>query len=946
MSLANGTKLGPYEIVAPLGAGGMGEVYKATDTRLSRTVAIKVLPPHWVADAEMKQRFEREAQTIASLKHPNICVLHDIGSDSGVDFLVMEFLDGETLAERIKRGPLPLDEALDVAIAITDALDKAHRQGVVHRDLKPSNVMLTESGPKLLDFGLAKTQAAANPGAEAPGLRGGAALGAAGRSGLTTPGMLIGTLQYMAPEQLEGGDADARTDIFALGVLLHEMVTGKKVFEGKSRVLLMSAIATTEPPPLSSAEPATPPALDHVVRTCLAKDPADRWQTARDLLAELQAIASGADDGFVSAASTVRRKSGMLTGVLAGVALLAGVATSVPAYLHLRGDAPPDELRFRIPIQLSAQPATLNIDGVAGGRGGLFRPAAFAVSPDGRRLAFVARSPGDPWLLYVRPLGGVAPQPLPGTEDAAQSFWSADNRSIAFVAGSKLKKVEATGGPPQDLCPVTDVFGGTWNREGTILFGSPQGLFKVPAEGAATPELITALDASESGHYWPHFLPDGQHYLYTVWGPAESRAIYVGALGSKNRTRVLAAESNAAYVQDTADRGYLLFHRDKSVYAQVFDLKTFKLSGEPTRISDDMTFDSTNGRGHFSVSQDGALAYFQNSGAAVIGGAQSELAEWHLAWAGRTGQVIETPGAPGVYRGAEVAPDTRRVVVHKHEKNGGDIWVEEPTGAETRLTWDASQHNASPIWSPDGKSVVFSSVRNGKAGLYQTLSDGSGTQDLLFESDLPKAPMSWSPDSKSIVFGVQDPKTGADLWLLTLSDKKAAPFIATQYAETHAQVSPDGKWIAYSSNIVGNRREIHVQAFPSLAGHYQVSTAGGDWPRWRKDAKELFFHSLGGRASPAVAAPQPAFVGVLYSVTVNGSGPSFVYSPSAEVLGLGALNFPHPGGDYSTYSVSPDGQRFLYFQLMPGGATTTGTVGPDPPSGLIVAMHWAAGVKK
>jgi Tol biopolymer transport system component len=930
VALNPGTRLGPYEIVSAIGAGGMGEVYKATDTRLSRTVAIKVLPPHWVADADMKHRFEREAQTVASLKHPNICVLHDIGSDNGVDFLVMEFLDGETLAERIKKGPVPLDEALDVAIAVTDALDKAHRQNVIHRDLKPSNVMLTQSGPKLLDFGLAKTAAA--PDAQAL------------KSGLTTPGMLIGTLQYMAPEQLEGGDADARTDIFALGVLLHEMVTGKKTFEGKSRVLLMSAIATHEPPPLSSAEPATPPALDHVVRTCLAKEPADRWQTARDLLAELQAIAAGADEGFVAAASARRRKSRLLPRVLAGAVLVVGLMMSVPAYRYVRGEAAPEELRLRIPIQLSADPAIVNLAGTAAGNGGLFRPEAFAVSPDGRSVAMSVRNAGsDPWLLFVRPLGGVAPQRFPGTEDAAQTFWSADSRSMGFVASGKLRRVEATGGPPEDVCPVSDFYGGSWNREGTIIFGTTKGLFKVAAEGG-TPELITTLDASESGHYWPHFLSDGQHYLYTAWGPPRARAIYAGTLGSKDKTKVLAVESNGVYVQ-AGVAGYLVFYRDRAVFAQPFDMKTLALSGEPQRIADDVTADTSSGRGHFSASLGGAVAYFQNAGTAIVGGRQSELAEWHLAWASRTGQQIDTPGPPGVYRGVEVSPDTKRIAVHRHEKDGGDIWIVEPTGAELRLTWDASQHNASPIWSPGGESIVFSSTRNGKAGLYRKPSDGSGVEELLFESELPKAPMSWSPDGKYIVFGVQDPKTGADLWVLSVADKKATPFIATPYTETHAQISGDGKWIAYASNSVGGRREIHVQAFPSGAGHWQVSDAGGDWPRWRKDTKELLYHSLGPSQTPSqTSVPVP--IGPEYSVSVSVNGPAFVHGAPSEVVTLQVLGFPHPGGDYHTYAVSPDAQRFLYFQLMPATTTTVGSIGPDPTTGLMAVMNWAKPAKK
>lgn len=928
-----GSRLGPYEIVGALGAGGMGEVFKATDTRLSRTVAIKVLPQHWVADADMKQRFEREAQTIASLKHPNICVLHDIGrlrpdgapaSQGEIDFLVMEFLDGETLAERIRKGPLPLDEALDIAVAIADALDKAHRQHVVHRDLKPSNVMLTESGPKLLDFGLAKTNAGPDGGV------------AAGKSGLTTPGMLVGTLQYMAPEQLEGGEADARTDIFALGVLIHEMVTGKKVFEGKSRVLLMSAIATAEPRPLSAVEPATPPALEHVVRTCLAKDPADRWQTTRDLLAELRAIAAGADDGFQSAARA-RRKPRLMVRAMAAAALVVGAVAAVPAYLQLRGDPPRQPLRFRVPIQLSAQTAALVPAAVAAGSGGWFRPEAFAVSPDGRTMTIVARSSGsEPWLLYVRPVGGVAPQLMPGTEDADQAFWSADGRSIAFVAGGKLKKLPASGGPPEDLCTVQSFAGGAWNSAGVILFGSNQGLYRVPAEGG-TPELVAPLAAQESGHLWPHFLPDGRRYLYTVWGPPETRGIYLGSLDSKEKTRVLAVESNAFYVTDPATNdGYLVFHRGEVVYAQPLDPATSALSGEAARLADDVTYVPGDGRGHFSASRTGTLAYFQNSGASAAGGPQSEASAWHLAWTNLTGQVTGTPGSAGVLRGVELGPDKARVAVHRHEQDGGDIWVFEPTGAETRLTWDASQHNASPVWSPDGASIVFSSTRNGKAGLYRKPSDGSGLEELLFESETPKAPMSWRGDF--IVFGVQDPKTGADLWMYNVVDKKARVFLATPYTETHAQVSPDGRWIAYSSNQVGGRREIHVKEFPSGGGHYQPSNAGGDWPRWRGDSKELFYHSIGPSANPSVASA-PAPFGPLYSVQVSVKGAAFVSTPPVEVVTLRATGFPHAGIEYHTYDVHPDGKSFLYLQLMPA-PTTAAAVGPDPPSGLIVAMHW------
>ena len=389
-----------------------------------------------------------------------------------------------------------------------------------------------------------------------------------------------------------------------------------------------------------------------------------------------------------------------------------------------------------------------------------------------------------------------------------------------------------------------------------------------------------------------------------------------------------------------------MFYRERAVYAQPFDLKTLALSGEPQRIADDVTAETSSGRGHFSASLGGAVAYFQNAGATVIGGRQSELAEWHLAWASRTGQQIDTPGPSGVYRGVEVSPDTKRIAVHPHEKDGGDIWIVEPTGAYLRLTWDASQHNASPIWSPGGEAIVFSSTRNGKTGLYRKPSDGSGTEELLVRVRVAKGAdvvvSGWQVHRVRRA-GSQDRRS--DIWLLSLADKKATPFIATPYTETHAQISPDGKWIAYASNSVGGRREIHVQAFPSGAGHWQVSDAGGDWPRWRKDTKELLYHSLGPSQAPAQTS-LPVPIGPVYSVAVSVNGQAFVHGAPAEVLTLQVLGFPHPGGDYSPYAISPDAQRFLYFQLMPATLATTGSVGPDPTSGLMAVMNWAKPVKK
>ena len=925
MPLTIGTRLGPYEIAAKLGEGGMGEVYRATDTRLSRTVAIKVLPPHWADNAEMKQRFEREARTIASLSDPHICALHDIGREGGIDFLVMEYLEGETLAARIARGPVPIDEALTIAVAIAGALDKAHRQGVVHRDLKPSNVMLTSSGAKLLDFGLAKPTLGVAPSSRE----------------LSAPGVMLGTLQYMAPEQLEGAEADARSDIFALGVIVHEMVTGKKVFDAKSRVLLMSAIATHHPPPLSLADPAAPPELDHIIGTCLAKDPADRWQTARDVLGELQAIAEGSADGETAGplAHASRSGSRVYRG-LAAAALFAAVGVSTPAMLYLRGEASPPETRFRVPMQLTAQTISVPLAGVSSGA--LFGHPSFALSPDGRSLAFMARTAAaDPFTLYVRPVGAVVPQPLTTGDNTAQPFWSADGRSIAFVSSGRLKKIAAAGGAPQDLCAVTGFSGGSWNRDNVIIFGSTSGLFRVPGDGG-TPQSITTLEGTETGHFWPSFLPDGRHFLYTAWSAdASARAVYAGELGAKERTRILDAESNAVY----SATGHLLFHRGKAVYAQAFDPRSLSLSGEPARVADEVTFTDEDGRGHFAVSASGVLAYFENAGAGVNAAGQGEGAQWQLAWATRSGQLLDRAGRPGIYRGFELSPDATRIAIHRHEPAGGDIWIFEPSGSETRLTFNAAQHNSSPIWSPDGRDIVYSSLRDGKSGLYRKRSDGSGAEELLYESDLPKAPMSWSPDGASIVFGVQDKKTKGDLWRLTLSDKKAAPLVNTPSLETHAQISPDGKWIAYSSDEVGNRREIHVQPFPAGAGRWQVSDAGGDWPRWRKDGKELFYHLLGPIVNP-LAQVSGAFVGPESSVTVNANDARFEHSAPRAVLNFRALNFPHGGVDYHTYAVAPDGSRFLYLQFVPQLTTAAAQAVPDHISGLMIAMNWDSALKK
>jgi Tol biopolymer transport system component/predicted Ser/Thr protein kinase len=953
-----GARLGSYRILEPIGAGGMGEVYRAMDTRLDRVVAIKLLTRYWSENPEMRQRFEREAQIIASLKHPNICVLHDVGRQGETDFLVMEYIEGETLAARLGRKPLELDEALKIAIAIADALDKAHRLGVVHRDLKPSNIILTATGPKLLDFGLAKRRAdlsgrdTSRSGEETISSETGVpASQAKTQSGdLTTSGAILGTLQYMAPEQLEGLEADARTDIFAFGAVLHEMVTGRKAFSGKSRILLISAIATSEPEPLSSAQSASPPALDHVVKTCLAKNPQDRWQTARDLLAELKWIAeTGTDVGTGDSLALTpvpgdRKRETFFRALLVAAALLVAVA-AVSAALYLRGPKMEAEFLFQAPFGATSKPVQS-----AGIVPMLLSLQAgnldFAVSPDGRSLAFVSsETPADgPLSLFVRPVDSVAAQKLAAIEDAnrnaAQPFWSADSRSVAFVTGKKLKKVEASGGPTADICDAAEFFGGTWNREGIILFGTKTGLLRVSAEGGK-PEAATELQEGESGHYWPHFLPDGRHYLYTSWNSdASKRAVLAGTLGSGENTRVMAAGSNAAY----SEPGYLVFQRENAVYAQPFNWKKAALGGESQRIADKVIYDPATGRGFFSVSPGGILAFYQNLVLNNPNAAQ-DAPDMQLAWADHTGKVLAQPGPLGDYRGVEVSPDGKRIAVHRHDVSGGDIIVIEPRGSTTRLTFDASRHNASPVWSPDGKQIVYSAFQGDKWGLYQILSDSSGTEELLFESELPKAPMSWSPDGKRIVFWVEDPKNRGDLWVLTLEDKKAEPLIVSEFDEAHGQISPDGKWIAYTSNSTG-REEIYVQPFPSGTGQYQISFHGGDWPRWRSDSKELFFRAIAQELDNAAASG--LFQGRLFSAAVNANGAALVPGKPKAILNTLVSNIQH-ACPYQTYDISGDGERVLTLQIGSLGSLSNEIPeelsGVDPAFGIAIAVDWPASLR-
>ena len=721
MALSAGVRLGPYEIVSAIGAGGMGEVYKATDTRLDRTVAIKVLLAHVADDPDLRQRFEREAKTISSLNHPHICTLYDIGQQDGVDYLVMEYLEGETLAARLTRGPLPTDQVLRYATEIADALDKAHRKGITHRDLKPGNIMITKAGTKLLDFGLAKLK---QPAAGAGGMSAVPTLSA----GLTMQGTILGTLQYMAPEQLEGTEADARTDIFAFGAVVYEMATGKKAFEGKSQASLIAAILEREPPPISVLQPVSPPAMDQIVKTCLAKDPEDRWQSAGDLGRQLKIIQTGSPPSVAAPTVAARKSRERLSWGVAGVLAVLAIALAVPYVTREPADI--TTVRFAIEAASSA-------------------PNQFALSPDGRLLAFVGEAGVGGAGLWIRAVEALEARALPGTEGAAYPFWSPDSQFIGFFAGGQLKKVAVSGGPPETLCEVGAVSpGGTWNRDDVIVFaGGAEGfrLYRVSASGGE-PSPVTEVDRSlHLAHVWPQFFPDGRRFLFFAARPGgDDNGIYVGSLDSSEVQRVMAAESMARY----APPGYLLYAREGTLMAQPFDAGAVQLTGDPVRVVDQVNTNPATRLVGFSVSENGELAY--------RGGGRE--AGTQLVWFDRSGELLGEASQPGLYNNPALSPDETRVAVERREITSADadIWILDLTrGTTSRFTFEPGSDQF-PTWSPDGREIAFGSTRSGRGDLYRKNASGTGEAELLLESETLKVPMEWSQDGAWLSFYDRD----------------------------------------------------------------------------------------------------------------------------------------------------------------------------------------------
>src|ERR1017187_8187929 len=838
MTLSTGTRLGPYEVLAPLGAGGMGEVYRANDTRVERTVALKVLPEAFFENKESMARFEREARLLAGLNHPNREHLYsfegipDSSGGSERHLLIMELADGQTLAGRLSDGPLPPEQLLKVSVEIAAALDSAHHAGIIHRDLKPGNVMLTKSGVKLLDFGLAKTAPPAVKSSSATSLP------TEIPRAITQQGTILGTFQYMAPEQLEGKEADVRSDIFSFGAVLYEMATGRKAFEGKSHAALISAILKDEPAPVSAVAPMTPPALDRVVKTCLAKDPEDRFQTAHDIKLQLQWIAEGGSQVGLPAPVAHRRKSRERLAWSLAAATAAAAAILGVGFVK-RAPARPPAVRFEI-----ANPE------------GITTIDAPRISPDGRHLAFNATDSSGKSRIWVRPLNALVAQPLAGTEGTTRPFWSPDSRFIGFFAEGKLKKIEVSGGPAQKICDAPTGADGSWSLEGVILFDGTGNdpINRVSAAGG-TPIVAVKPEASrkETQVGWPEFLPDGRHFLYMAVGQkAEDNAYRIGSLDSAETKLLAPAQTLVSY----APPGYLLFVRDKTLVAQPFDAKALKTTGEPIPLAEHVGTDAV-GLARFSVAGDGTLVY-----------RTGETGD-RLLWVDRSGKEGETVGDPGEYHNPAFSPGGDRLAFNLADPRSGenDIWVRDlKRGVSSRFTFRAGEAFA-PLWSPDGRLIVF----RHDLDLFEKAAGGQeGEEKLLLKSDELKVPCDWTRDGRYIVFQSRGKETSWDIWILpTFGDRKPVPFLKTQFAEALPVFSPDGRFLAYQSNESG-RNEIYVQSFPGPGGKWQISAAGGVEPRWRADGKELYYRApdqkvmavevqTGGGFTPGV--PQPLFLG-------------------------------------------------------------------------------------
>ncbi len=808
MPFAPGKVLGPYEIVEKAGAGGMGEVFKAQDNRLERVVAIKVLPPTVAANPELRQRFEREAKSISSLNHPNICTLYDIGHEDGLEYLVMEYIEGETLSDRIKRGPLPMDELFRIAYQIADALDKAHGQGLIHRDLKPANVMLTSTGAKLLDFGLAKIKVSEGHVEGVSGIT--------QSTPLTGTGTILGTLQYMSPEQLEGKDADARSDIFAFGATLYEMATGQRAFEGQSQASLIAGIIERDPASVTSLNPMAPPALARLIKKCLDKNPEARWQSARDLADELSWIAqSGSQVGLPAQVAARRRFRFRLGWTLSAVAAIVALCF---AYLWFSREIPnPNVLRFKIST-----------------RKDLSQVSWPCLSPDGKSVAFQAIDADGNRLLWIRPLNSLESYSLIGTEGAGRPFWSPDSKYLAFNVGRRqLKKIPAAGGPVQLICETDGGSDGTWGSSGYIIYDAGPGdsLFVVAAAGGTpTPLLGIDREAGEVTHIWPWFLPDGVHYLYLA-EMSENANIGGNYLLMVGNTKTL--ESKSLFPVDGrvqySDPGYLVYFRKGILLAQKFDSDKLEAVGDAIPLTDEVSVGDLN-RAEFGLSNQGILAYQTNASMLLS----------RLVWVDRTGKELGQIGESGSYRDFALSPDQERLAICVFDGEQSDIWVYDlERHVKTRITFEESDDGV-PYWSRDGNYIYYSNDKSGKFGLFKRAANGLGeTVPIYADDSMHAAVESRSLDGKWL-YGVGYVKS-YDVVRYSPTDKSYAEIIfGSKYQERGPRISPDGNYLAYYSNESG-QYEVYVLELKEGGGRWQISSDGGRCPQWSEDGTELYF---------------------------------------------------------------------------------------------------------
>jgi eukaryotic-like serine/threonine-protein kinase len=916
MAIAAGTRIGPYEVLSLLGAGGMGEVYRARDTTLHRDVAIKVLPDLFASDAERLARFTREAQTLAALNHPNIAHIHGLEANGGVRALVMELVEGEDLSQRLARGLVPLDEALPIAKQIAEALEAAHEQGIVHRDLKPANIKVRADGVvKVLDFGLAK---ALEPGTGS-GDAGSANL--ANSPTITSPamtmrGMILGTAAYMAPEQAKGKPVDKRADIWAFGCVLFEMLTGRRAFQGDDVSTTLAAVLLKEPD-WQALPSSTSVSLRALLTRCLTKDPKRRLRDIGEAGLRIDELLAGVADSEALPVVAPAPPAWRRVVPWAAVGVLALGATVIATVVALRptGDASPAP-----PVQFTiAPPENTSFGGPPGG--GTGNAPHVAVSPDGQNVVFVARAQST-YQLWLRPIAALAARAIPGSEGGAFPFWSPDSRFIGFFADGKLKKVAIAGGPPVTLCDAPTGRGGSWNRDNVILF-SPSGigtelsgLLRVSSGGGVPTEATTIDPATgETHHRWPHFLPDGRHFLYTAstgtcCPPSKPAMVRIGSLDPNEATVTLfQAESSASYAS-----GHLLFARDETLMAQPFDPNTRQPTGGAFPLAEHVATEGSRYVGA-SVSENGTLVY-------AHGGAQSAL---QLTWVDRAGRAIGTVGDAAPYVNLWLSPDESRVAVSMATGSPAnvDIWIIDlARNIPLRLTFNPLT-DGSPVWSPDGSRVAFESGQSGQASIRQRLVSGAaGDEPLLEGSPVPGSrmqnatPSDWSADGRFLAYTQRTSSTTSDVWVLPLfGDRKAFPLLQTEFVESSAVFSPNGRWIAYTTNEA-RQPNVYVQPFPGAGGKYQVSRDGGSHPVWRADGKELFY--LGPDAT-------------LMAVPVDTTDQFDIGAPQAL--------FPTAAPRFNTsrvFAVTKDGQRFLV------------SARPQQASGtpLTVVINWIAAIQQ